>query len=423
MKYQNTLDFALQMDMDDPLRNLRDKFLMPKGHDGQPLIYFCGNSLGLQPMSTRLYVEEELLSWEKKGIEGYFDGPRPWVRYHEELSASMAKVVGAKPKEVIVMNTLSVNLHLMLVSFYQPKGRRCKVLIESDVFPSDRYALESQIELHGLSPEECIIEIHPREGEVCLREADILEKIHAEGEEIALVLLGNTNYYTGQYFDMKSISTAAHQVGSYVGFDCAHAAGNRPLELHDSGCDFAVWCNYKYLNSGPGSPGGAFVHERHSNNGHLPRLAGWWGHNEEIRFDMRDAFDPMVGAAGWQLSCPTVLALAGVRSSLDIFSEAGIYEIRNKSIHLTGYLEYLIQSINSDRISVITPPDQEQRGAQLSIKIQGAGKSLYKSISDHGVIIDYREPNVIRVAPAPLYNKYEEVYRFVEIVKRNIELS
>lgn len=417
MKYENSLSYAQRLDQEDDLRMYRDAFLCPRDQDGQRIIYFCGNSLGLQPRSTRAHVIEELDSWENRGIEGYFEGKRPWLSYHEELSALMSEVVGAKPEEVIVMNTLSVNLHLMLVSFYQPRGKRCKVMIESDVFPSHRYAIESQIKLHGLSPSDCIIDIHPRAGEICLREEDIIAQIEAHGDEVALVLLGNTNYYTGQYFDMKSISTAAHAVGSYVGFDCAHAAGNLPLDLHDSGCDFAVWCTYKYLNSGPGSPGGAFVHIRHQQNDQLPRLAGWWGHDESKRFDMRDAFDPMPGAAGWQLSCPTVLALAGVRASLRLIKEAGgIHQLRQKSIGLTGYLAYLLHTINDDRISIITPTDHTQRGAQLSISIAGVGKSVHQHLLQQGVITDWREPDVMRVAPASLYNTYEEVYRFYQLL-------
>ena len=417
MKYENTLAFAQRLDSEDPLRELGAEFLRPQGADGSDLLYFCGNSLGLQPRRTRDYIDEELLSWEQRGIEGYFGGQRPWLSYHEELSKLMAKVVGAHPGEVIVMNTLSVNLHLMLVSFYQPSGRRCKVVVEADIFPSDRYAIESQIRLHGHKPEGCIIEISPRSDEICLREEDILSTIAEHGDEIALVLLGNTNYYTGQYFDMKAISQAAQAVGAYAGYDCAHGAGNLPLDLHHSGCDFAVWCNYKYLNSGPGSPGGAFVHERHRYNKDLPRLAGWWGHDEAIRFNMRDAFDPMMGAAGWQVSCPTVIALAAVRASLDIYEAAGgMAVIRRKSIQLTGYLEYLLSSLPSDRISIITPTEPEQRGAQLSISIQGAGKDMHDSITSLGVVADWREPGVIRLAPAPLYNTYAQVYQLVQVI-------
>lgn len=319
------------------------------------------------------------------------------------------------------MNTLTVNLHLMMVSFYQPKGKRNKILIEADAFPSDKYAAQSQIKFHGHSPSECLIELTAREGEVCLQEEDILEAIDRQGDEIALILLGNTNYYTGQYFDMKKISAQGHQKGCMVGFDCAHGAGNVPLKLHQSGCDFAVWCNYKYLNAGPGGMGGVFVHERHIRNKDLPRFEGWWGHNEKTRFKMRDAFDPMPTTEAWQLSNPPILAMVAVWSSLKIFEEVGMNKLRKKAISLTGYLEYLVNSLGDDVVNIITPSDPKYRGSQLSIQVKNADKKLFHQITDDRVIADWREPDVIRVAPVPLYNSFEEVYRFYRILKKAID--
>ncbi|MEM9886016.1 MAG: kynureninase [Bacteroidota bacterium] len=417
LMYENSLDFAQKMDETDELRSYRDHFHLPKQADETPYIYLCGNSLGLQPKSVKSDLEQELLDWQRLGVEGHFQAKNPWLPYHEFLTAAMAKVVGAKPVEVVVMNTLTVNLHLMMVSFYQPKGKRNKILIEADAFPSDKYAVQSQIKFHRLSPEDCLIELKARAGEVCLREADILEVIEQQGEEIALVLLGNTNYYTGQFFDMKKISKQAHAKGCLVGFDCAHGAGNVPLSLHDSACDFAVWCTYKYLNAGPGSLGGVFVHERHAQNENLPRFAGWWGHNKETRFKMRDAFDPIPGVEAWQLSNPPILSMAAVWSSLKLFEEADMNRLRKKSIVLTGYLEFLVQSLGKAVIDIITPSDPQKRGSQLSIRVKNADKKLFEEITAKGVIADWREPDVIRVAPTAMYNSYEDVYRFYEVLK------
>jgi len=421
-QHPTDLAVARQMDAADPLRSFRSYFHIPKRKDGSPQIYLCGNSLGLQPKRTKEYIEQELTKWESLGIEGYFEGDRPWLKYHEVLSPLMAEVVGAKPHEVVVMNTLTVNLHLMLTSFYQPVSKRYKILIESDAFPSDIYAAESHIRLHGYDPKDALVRVTPRAGETCLRHEDILEKINACGDALALVLIGTTNYYTGQSFDLKGITAAAHGQGAMVGFDCAHGAGNLDLDLHNSGCDFAVWCNYKYINSGPGSPGSYFVHERHAKRKDLPRLSGWWGHNEETRFEMRGDFDPMYGAAGWQVSCPTILALAGVRASLDIFQQAGIKRIRSKSVQLSGYLALLIKSLNSDKIEIITPQDPDGRGAQLSLHIKQHGKEIFDHMTAHGIVGDWREPNVIRLSPAPLYNTYEEVHRCYEIIKSSPHL-
>ena len=413
-------EYARELDENDPLRKYRSEFHFPRQADGRPYTYLCGNSLGLQPKRTKDAVLQELHDWEKLGVEGHFHAKNPWMPYHNFLTNAMAKVVGAHLEEVIVMNTLSANLHFMMVSFYRPEGDRNKILIESDAFPSDRYATASQIRFHGLDPDECLIQMKPREGETCLRREDIAALIESEGEKIALILLGNTNYYTGQYFNMKEITAWGHAKGCMVGFDCAHAAGNLPLNLHDSGCDFAVWCNYKYLNSGPGGMGGAFVHQRHLGKTAIPRFEGWWGHDETTRFKMRDDFQPMPTAEAWQLSNPPILAMAAVWASLQIFEEAGIENLRKKSIRLTQFLEDLVNSLGEDVIHIITPSDPDQRGAQLSIQVRNADKNLFQKISEAGVIADWREPDVIRVAPAPLYNSFEDVFDFFEILKKSI---
>ena len=415
-----SLTYAQSLDAQDDLKSYRSKFHMPVKKDGTPYIYMCGNSLGLQPKSTETHIQQELLDWKNLGVEGHFHAKNPWMPYHSFLTEAMAKVVGAKPIEVVVMNTLTVNLHLMMISFYRPKGTRNKILIETDAFPSDKYAVASQIRLHGLDPKECLIELKPRESEYCLREEDILKTIDDEGSNIALVMLGNTNYYTGQFFDMKSISAHAHAKGCKVGFDCAHGAGNVALNLHDSGCDFAVWCNYKYLNAGPGSLGGAFVHERHAHSPDLPRLEGWWGHDQDSRFKMRDDFSPIPGVEAWQLSNPPILSMAAVWSSLQLFEEVGMDRLRDKAIKLTGYLEYLINSLGDEVINIITPSSIKERGSQLSIQVKNANKTLFGKISDAGVIADWREPDVIRVAPIAMYNSFEDVYNFYTILKNAI---
>lgn len=419
VQYQNSLAFAQQMDENDPLKSYREQFHIPIQKDGTPHIYFCGNSLGLQPKHTKTFIEQELLDWQNYGVEGHFHAKNPWMPYHEFLTEAMAKVVGAKPIEVVVMNTLSVNLHLMMVSFYQPHPKRHKILIEYDAFPSDKYAVESQIKFHGFDPKESLIELKARAGEECIRMEDIEQVIAEQGEEIALIMLGNTNYYTGQFFDMKHITALGHAQGCKVGFDCAHGAGNVELNLHDSGADFAVWCSYKYLNSGPGSLGGCFVHERHANDKKLPRFAGWWGHNKETRFGMRDGFDPIPGAEAWQLSNPPILSMAAIRASLEVFEAAGMSNLRKKANLLTGYLEYLIDELKNDRIAIITPRNPKERGSQLSIQVKNADKTLFHQLTAAGVIADWREPDVIRVAPVALYNTFEEVYRFAMLLKKN----
>lgn len=414
---KNSLAYAKEQDKQDHLHQYRAQFHIPMQTNGQPYVYFCGNSLGLQPKSTKAALQQELLDWQNLGVEGHFHAKNPWMPYHEFLTEAMARVVGGKPKEVVVMNTLTVNLHLMMVSFYRPKGKRNKIVIEADAFPSDKYAVESQIRFHGLNPKECLIELKARAGEVCLRSEDIREVIETEGDEIALIMLGNTNYYTGQYFDMKKISEWGHAKGCMVGFDCAHGAGNVPLNLHDSGCDFAVWCNYKYLNAGPGSLGGAFVHERHLDDSTIPRLEGWWGHKKETRFKMRDAFEPTPTIEAWQLSNPPILSMVAVWSSLKMFDEVGIKKLRKKAIDLTAYLEFLVKSLGEEVVDIITPTNPNQRGAQLSVRVKNANKALFDQITKDGVIADWREPDVIRVAPAPMYNSYEDVYNFYTILK------
>ncbi len=415
-----TIDHARQKDAQDPLRSFRELFHIPKQANGEEYVYLCGNSLGLQPKSTRKAISQELQSWQDLGVEGHFQGKNPWVPYHEYLTEAMAEVVGAKLHEVVTMNTLTVNLHLMLVSFYRPDKNRHKILIESDAFPSDRFAVESQLRFHGYDPAEALIEVNPREGETLLRHEDIKTKIEQHGDQLALILFGNTNYYTGQFLPIKQITDWGHTHGAMVGFDCAHAAGNVDLQLHDSGCDFAVWCTYKYLNGGPGSLGGVFVHERHLNNNDIPRFEGWWGHNKDTRFQMRDDFDPIPGVEAWQLSCPPVMSMVPVWNSLKLFKEAGIKNLRNKSVSLTGYLEQLILTLGDEVVTIITPSEEEQRGAQLSLFVKNASRTLFENISRDGVIVDWREPNVIRVAPAPMYNSFEDVWKFFTILKNNL---
>lgn len=415
---QNTLAYAKQQDEKDLLRSYREQFYLPMQENGKPYVYLCGNSLGLQPKSTAKYLNQELEDWKNLGVEGHFHAKNPWMPYHEFLTEKMAKIVGAKPVEVVVMNTLSVNLHLLMASFYRPTKERYKILIESDAFPSDRYAVESQLKFHGYG--DGLLELKAREGEVLVRHEDIEAMIEKEGENIALILIGCPNYYTGQVFNMKRITELGHAKGCKVGFDLAHGAGNLNLELHDSGVDFATWCTYKYLNAGPGSVGGCFVHERHANDFDLPRFAGWWGHNKETRFGMRDDFDPIPGAEGWQLSNPPILSLAAIMASLDMFDEVGMDKLNEKTLKLTGYLEFLVNDLNNDAIEIITPVNTAERGCQLSIQVKNADKTLFDAITKDGVIADWREPDVIRVAPVPMYNSFEDVWNFVDILKRNL---
>lgn len=412
------LDSANEMDANDPLRSFRERFYFPKAKDGVEPVYFTGNSLGLMPKKAREYVDEELDDWSRLAVAGHLNAKHPWLPYHEFLTEQMAAIIGAKPIETVVMNSLTVNLHLLLVSFYRPTRDRYKIVIEKGAFPSDQYAVESQIRFHGHDPQTSLIELSPREGEASLRTEGIIETIEREGDAIALVMLGGVNYYTGQAFDMKSITAAGHKAGSVVGFDLAHAAGNLKLEMHDWDVDFAAWCSYKYLNGGPGAVGGAFVHERHAHSFDLPRFAGWWGHDKETRFLMGPEFKPLAGTEGWQISNPPILQMAALRASLEIFEEAGMDDLREKSVKLAAYLESLINEIGDDRLEIITPRDPEQRGCQLSIRVKNADKSLHERIVERGVYADWREPDVIRVAPVPLYNSFEDVFRFSQILKK-----
>jgi kynureninase len=434
------------LDSVNSIQNFRSRFHIPKNADGSDVVYLTGNSLGLQPKTARKYIEEELDDWAQLGVEGHLHARHPWLPYHEFVAQPMARVVGALPSETVVMNSLTVNLHLMMVSFYRPSGRRRKIVIEKGAFPSDQYAVESQLKFHEVlssnlslstpdeqpaiartlpakagTPNPHLIELSPREGESTLRTEDIVETIERNGDEIALVMMGGVNYYTGQAFDMKAITETGHRVGAVVGFDLAHAAGNLELRLHDWGVDFAVWCSYKYLNAGPGGIAGAFVHELHARSFELPRFAGWWGHNKQTRFLMGPNFDPLPGAEGWQLSNPPIFQLAALRASLEIFDEAGMSNLRSASIELTGRLEELLLAIENNRISVITPGDAAQRGCQLSIRVKDANKSLFNSISARGVIADWREPDVIRVAPVPLYNTIEDIDAFARILRECLQ--
>lgn len=413
--------FAQEMDAQDPLRAYRDRFHMPLQPSGAPHLYFCGNSLGLQPRSVREYVEQELLDWEKLGVEGHFHARNPWMPYHEFLTASSARLVGAQPSEVVVMNSLTVNLHLLMVSFYRPTKTRYKIVIEADAFPSDQYAVASQLRFHGYNPAEAMVKLRSKSGHPVIPTEEILEVIEEQGDEIALIMLGGVNYYSGQAFEMDKITAAGHAKGCVVGFDLAHAAGNLVLQLHDWNVDFACWCSYKYLNSGPGGISGIFVHERHGRSFDLPRFAGWWGHNKDNRFTMPDDFEPMPGAEGWQLSNPPILALAALRASLAIFDEVGMPALRQKSELLTGYFDFLLREKNTDdNIRVITPHDPVHRGCQLSLQTREHGKALFQRLTDHGVIADWREPDVIRLAPVPLYNRFEEVWSFVHLLCETI---
>jgi len=417
MIFKNSRAFAQQCDKKDPLSSFRKEFLLPTDTKGNELIYLCGNSLGLQPLKTKDYIQQELHDWGKHGVEGHTDAKNPWLPYHEFLTQNMADIVGAKPSEVVIMNTLTTNLHLMMVSFYQPTATKYKIVVESDAFPSDKYAMESQLKFHGFDPKEGLILWKPREGEDLCRYEDLEKILETQADEIALLMIGSTNYYSGQHFPLKKITALGHKHNCLVGFDLAHGAGNIQPNLHDTGADFAVWCTYKYLNSGPGSLGGCFVHERHQENKQLNRFAGWWGHNKETRFNMRHEFDALPGAEGWQLSNPPILSMAAIRASLDTFKQAGFKNLRAKSETLTGYLEFLLDELDNDDIHIITPRNKQERGCQLSIQVKNADKALHTKLTQAGVISDWREPNVIRVAPAPLYNSYEDVFEFVTRLK------
>jgi kynureninase len=425
LAYKSSLDFAKEKDLNDHLRSYRDRFYIPV-INGIETVYFTGNSLGLQPKSTKSYIDQELDAWKNWGVEGHFEAIKPWFDYHEFLSEKAAKIVGAKASEVVVTHSLTTNLHLLMVSFYVPTSSRFKILCEKKAFPSDQYALESQVRFHGYNPQDAIIEVAPRTGEHVIRLEDLLETIAQHGEEIALIMIGGVNYYSGELFDMEAITKAGHQVGAKVGFDLAHAAGNVKLKLNEWGVDFAAWCSYKYLNSSPGGVSGMFVHERHANNKNLPRFAGWWGHDKSTRFLMEPGFNPMPGAEGWQLSNAPVLGMAAHLASLDIFDEVGMDALIAKRIDLTNYLEFLINDLTARKgdqcvFEIITPADPTKRGAQLSILLKGMGKSLFDKITKMGVIADWREPNVIRVAPVPFYNSFEDVFKFTACLEQAID--
>lgn len=422
MNFENSLSFAKKLDRVDPLKVFRAKFHIPKIND-KPCIYFTGNSLGLQPKSTRKFVTEELDDWALLGVEGHLKSRRPWLYYHKFTKKALAKLVGAKPIEVVAMNQLTVNLHLMMVSFYRPTKERFKIITEAGAFSSDHYAFESQLKLHGLSPEKSLVEITPRLGESALRTEDILSTISEHTNQLALVIFGGVQYYSGQFFNLKKITEAGHKAGAIVGFDLAHAAGNIPLHLHRDNVDFAVWCSYKYLNSGPGGVAGAFVHERHAKNFNLKRFSGWWGHNEKHRFEMKKGFEPLPGVDGWQLSNFPVLSGAAHLASLELFQQTNMGALRKKSILLTGYLEFLLTQIenHNNHFSILTPSHPEERGCQLSIFMKRNGKKVFDEMTKAGVISDWREPGVIRVAPVPFYNSFREVYTFVQIFKRAIQ--
>jgi kynureninase len=413
-EFRSDRRFAEQCDRADPLREFRSRFHIPRTAGGEHVIYFCGNSLGLQPRNASDHISEVLDAWRDRAVEGHFHGEYPWWTYHDDLAASMARLVGALPSEVTVMNALTVNLHMLMASFYRPTKDRYRILIERPAFPSDRYAVVSQIAWHGYDPDRALLEIGPPAGEDCLKIGEIESLIAIEGNTIALVLLGGVNYYTGQVLPMERITYAARSRGCRVGFDLAHAVGNVPLALHDWGPDFAVWCTYKYLNGGPGATGGCFVHDRHAQGFALPRLAGWWGNDRATRFEMRPEHHPIPGAEGWQISNLPVLQLAALRPALEVFDRAGFGRILQKSRFLTGYLDYLLRANLSGTCRIITPQEPGERGSQISIRVGTSGKKVLDALLTRGVVCDWREPDVIRVAPVPLYNTFTEVHEFVE---------
>ena len=427
MNFQNTREFAQSLDAQDELKNYRNEFIFPKVN-GKQVIYFTGNSLGLQPKRTKQYVYEVMTDWANLAVEGHFYSDKPWWDYHERFAAPLSEIVGAKPTEVTVMNTLTVNLHLLMVSFYRPTQKKFKIICEEKAFPSDQYMFQSQIDFHsksvGFNPSEALVEIKRREGEHNSRIEDILAKIEEVGEELALVLIGGVNYYTGQVFDMKTITEAGHKQGAYVGWDLAHAAGNIELHLNEWNVDFAAWCSYKYMNSGPGNASGCFVHEMHHNDADLPRFAGWWGHNKERRFKMEPKFDPVRGAEGWQISNLPILSLAPYLASVDMFAEVGMTKLISKRNLITAYLEFILKEIDNELegadFEIITPSNQEERGCQLSVYLHGQGRELFERLMKNGVITDWREPNVIRLAPAPFYCSFEDMYDFGQILKQLI---
>ena len=422
MTFENSLAFAQQLDAQDQLSHYQNEFSFPQVN-GKKVIYFTGNSLGLQPKRAKTYVDEVMNDWATLAVEGHFYAEKPWWDYHERFANPLSNLVGALPTEVTVMNTLTVNLHLMMVSFYQPTPQRYKIICEEKAFPSDQYLFQSQVRFHGYEPENTIVEVKRREGEHNIRLEDVVAKIEEVGAELALVLIGGVNYYTGQVFDMKTITEAVHNVGAHVGWDLTHAAGNIELQLHDWQVDFAAWCSYKYMNSGPGNASGCFIHEKHHTNSELPRFAGWWGHNKERRFKMEPHFDPIQGADGWQISNLPVLSLAPYLASVELFAEIGMTALIAKRNTITAYLEFVLHEIDREvkgNFEIITPSNPKERGCQLSVFLHGEGRSLFDYLMKNGVIIDWREPNVIRLAPVPLYTSFENIYRFGQILKSGI---
>jgi kynureninase len=418
--YENTLAFAQQLDEKDTLQHFRDQFYIPL-INGKDAIYFTGNSLGLQPKTTQDYVLNELEDWANFGVEGHFHARKPWMPYHEIFPQQLSKIIGALPEEIVVMNQLTVNLHLLMVSFYRPTKQRYKIICEAKAFPSDQYAMESQVKYHGLKYEEAVIEVSPREGEYALRTEDIISTIQQHGDSVALVLFGGVNYYTGQFFDIKKITEAAHAADAIAGFDLAHAAGNVKLELHDWEADFACWCSYKYLNSGPGGVSGIYINKKHITDSSIPRFAGWWGHTKESRFKMEKGFEPIPTAEGWQLSNAPILSMAAHKASLDIYEAAGMDNLIAKGKSLSDYLFFILDEINSELpkklIEIITPRNVAEKGCQVSMLMLEKGAAVFEALKQHGVLADWREPNVIRVAPVPLYNTFTDVFTFGQIVK------
>lgn len=421
MEFENSLLFAKRLDDNDPLKDFRDQFIIPS-ENGEGQIYFLGNSLGLQPKRTEAAIKEILRQWAQYGVEGFFKGDNPWLHYHDSLPKPLSKIVGALPQEIAVMNQLSVNLHLMLVSFYQPKGKRNKIICEAKAFPSDQYMFETHVKHYGFNPDDTIIEVAPRPGEHTIRTEDILATIEKYKDETALVLFSGINYYTGQLFDMPVITKAAQQAGAKVGFDLAHAAGNVSLHLHEWNIDFACWCSYKYLNAGPGAVGAVFIHERHHNESSLKRFAGWWGYDTATRFKMEKGFKPNAGANGWQLSTPAFMLYAAHKASLEVFEEAGWEKIQEKRELLNDWLWFLLSDINSNAknktIEFITPQNKKERGCQVSMLMLQRGREIFNALAEAGIMADWREPNVIRIAPVPLYNTFQEVWKFADTLKK-----
>jgi kynureninase len=410
---QNLLEIAQQLDREDPLATFRSEFYIPLHEDGSEQHYFCGHSLGLQPKSAGRIVQDELDAWRQLGVRGHFQGDLPWMEYNDNLCQPLSELTGAHPEEIVVMNTLTVNLHLLMISFFRPRNKRLKILMEKQAFPSDRYAVESQLRLHGLNPSECLVELEPQPGQHIVEESAIEAYLEAHGEQVALVLWPGVQYISGQAFDLERITSAAHKAGAKIGFDLAHAIGNLPLSLHDSGCDFAAWCHYKYLNSGPGAIAGCFVHEQHHGNTELRRLQGWWGNDQNTRFWMAPEFDPAVGAAAWQVSTPPILSIAPLRASLAVFQQAGMPALREKSMAMSDWLVDGIRSHLDGLLEVLTPDEPDRRGCQLSLRVRSGrtdGLKLFRYLQEHGVMTDWREPGVIRVAPTPLYNHYQDCY-------------